>query len=88
MRSALVCRALLVLGEEPGVRGGEERGGRRVLRNRNLRFRETKATRRGSSSLFQEKINRILEKNCLKDRNNDKVGNAAQLCGNNSVMEL
>ena len=45
-----------MLGEEPGVRGGARWYGEDVmLRKRNLRFIETKANRRGSSSLFQEK---------------------------------
>ena len=39
-----------MLGEEPGVRGGEER---KLFRKLNLWFIETKATRGGSSSLIQ-----------------------------------
>ena len=70
------------MGAEPGVMGGARGYGRReddvLFKKRNLTFIETKAIRRGSSSLDQEKNKTHFGINSLTDSNN-KVGKTAQL---------
>jgi hypothetical protein len=46
--------------------------------SRNETFIETKANRRGSSTLFQEKNKTHFGTNCLTDRKHNKVSKAAQ----------
>ena len=66
--------------------GGASCQGRRgediLLRKYNLRFIETKATRRGSSTLCEEKNKSHFGKNCLRDRYHETVSEIAQLWEN------
>jgi hypothetical protein len=66
-----------VLGEEPGVRGGEERT--LCIAETKLKVPRNKSHQTWKQFTLSEENKSNFGKNSLKDRNNDKVGNAAQL---------